>query len=305
MAFPTVAQCNTAAQSRAADVDGDILTAAVLLPGIQGAVRDLFRAFSIFDNPRIIKSVYYPLPANTTVLHPATAGISDMGEPIALYERGNITTVNVDSATANASSLSVSTATAHGRTTGDMVTLNQLGGITGADGMFAATVVDADDLTINGLVCGGTYTSGGTVTYSAERFSPVASLASSRQLPNDTDSRVRASAWEGDRWLLGQANAAVEIAIDYYSSATVPTGDTDVIAVDDCVDYIAYRALAIVNMVRAPQIAQVANAEASRILQDMVRQGVKSLQTIDQQQRQRPPFRSRNEYTSYLAEYYL
>lgn len=304
MAFPTVAQCNTAAQARAADIDIDLHTAAMLLPGIQAAVRELFRKMQAFGNPRIIRSVYYPLPANTTVLHPATAGINDMGDPIALFERGNLTTLAVDSATPQTSSLAVATTTPHGRETGDMVTLNKLGGITGADGMYAITNTSSLVMTINGLVVTGTHSGGGTVTYSTEKFTPVRNLASSKRLPLDIDSRIRAAAWEGDRWLVGQANAVVEVAIDYYSSATAPTGDTDVIAVDDCIDFIAARALGVVNMVRAPQIAAWANAEAARALEELLRNAVLAQQLIDQQERQRPPFRSRSEYTSHLAEYY-
>ncbi len=305
MAFPTVANCNTAAQSRVADISGDTHTAAYLLPGIQGAVRDLFREMIVYGNPRVIKSVYYPVPANTSVLHPATAGISDMGEPIALYERGNLTTVAVDGATPGASSLAVSTNGAHGRTTGDMVTLNQLAGIVGAEGMFSVTVVDTDDLTINGLIATGTYSAGGTVTYSPDKFIGIRDITSSRDLPSGVGSRIESAVWQGDRWLLGQADSAVEIGIDYYSSATVPTGDTDVIGVDDCVDFIACRALAIVDMVRAPQVAAWAQAEADRVLDRLLRGAVLKQQVVDQNDRQRPPFRCRNEYTSHLAEYYL
>lgn len=303
MALPTVAECNTAAKARAADVSGDILTAAVLLPGIQSAYRKLYRKFANFGNPRIIRTVFYAVPINTSIISPATAGITDMGEPIALYERGGLTVVNVDGATPGAASLAVSTSTAHGRTTGDMVTLNQLGGIVGAEGMFSATVSDADDLIFNGLVATGTYGTGGVVGYSADRFrGPLRQLTNVLALPTDVSSQIEAAVWQGDRWYVSQASEVRQLAIDYYSSATVPTGDNDVIGVDDCIDFIAAEALSVVCATSAPQIAAAQRGEANDYLSDLVRGAVKSLQLSDQDSRSRPPFRSRGEYTSSFAD---
>ncbi len=312
MAFPTASECYTAMRARAADIDGDIFTDAVCLSGVQAAVRDLFRAMANSANPRIMKTVFYPVPANTSILSPATAGINDMGEPMELWERGGFTSKAVSAVAVSAPNITITTSTSHGRATGDAVTLNKLGGLTGAEGMFAATVVDADELRINGLLVTGTYTSGGTVGYSTEEFNPVAIKDEVLDLPDDVTTNIRAAVWQGDRWHLTQASETRELAIDYSSSATVPTSGSDVIGVDDCIDFIAARALGVVCLTRAPQIAEAQNFEAfgrdpdrkgrSGLLYSILNQATLTQQIGDQSERDRLPFRNRWQYTSSLAE---
>lgn len=312
MAFPTVSECYTAARARAADVSGGILTDAVLLPGVQAAVRDLFRVMANYGNPRVIKTEFYPLAAYSSVLSPATAGIADMGEPIMLAERGGLTTVSVSSVSVSAPNVVITTGSAHGRSNGDMVTLNQLGGLTGAGGMFSAVASGASELTIRGLVVTGTYTSGGTVGYSAERFVEISMTDDPLLVPTAVSTAIEKGCWRGDRWHLRPSSEAREIAIVYYSSATIPASGSDVIAVDDCIDFIAARALGVVCSSRSPQIAAAQNEEAfgvdrsrsgrSGLLRDLVQNAVRTMQITNQEDRQRPPFRTRFEYTSSWAE---
>jgi len=312
MAFPLVSECYTAARARVADIDADIFTDAVLLTGVQAAVRDLFRAMANSSNPRIFKTVFYPLAANSSVLSPATAGINDMGEPMALWERGGFASKSVSAVAVSAPNITITTSTAHGRATGDVVSLNKLGGLTGAEGQFAATVVDSDELRINGLVVTGTYTSGGTVGYSTEQFNPVAIKDEIMDLPVDISTNIRAAVWQGDRWHLTQSSEIRELAIDYASSATVPTAGSDVIGVDDCIDFIAARALGVICLTRAPQIAEAQNFEAfgndlnrkgrSGLLYQLINQATLTQQIGDQSERDRLPFRNRWQYSSFLAE---
>lgn len=306
MAFPTVTNCMDAARARAADEEGAVYTDAILLPGVQSAVRKLFRKYGIFGNPRIIKTEFYPVPAYTSVLSPATAGINDMGEPIALYERGGITTYTVDGATPSSSGLAVSTSAAHGMATGDLVTLNQLGGIVGAGGMWVVSVVDADDFTVNGLIATGTFTSGGTATKSTEKFrGPLTFSVDRMGLPTSIGSSIIAYVWAGDRFILTAANEARELCIDYYSSATVPSSGSDIIGVDDCIDFVAAEALATVALTRSPQIAVGQRAEADNALDDLIRAGTHTLQVEDQRVRSRKPYRDRSAYTSSWAERFI
>lgn len=312
MAFPTVSECYTAARARAADVSAGILTDAVLLPGVQAAVRDLFRVLANYGNPRVIKTEFYPLPAYASVLSPATAGISDMGEPILVAERGGLTTVSVSAVSVSAPNVVITTGLAHGRANGDMVTLNQLGGLVGAGGMYSALATGASQLTIKGLLVTGSFTSGGTVGYSTEKFSEIDITNDPLSVPTDVSTTIGKGAWLGDRWQFRPSSEIREIAIVYYSSATIPTSGSDVIGVDDCIDFIAARALGIVCATRAPQIAAMQNQEAfgidpnrsgrSGLLRDIVQNAVRTMQTNDQSDRQRPPFRSRYEYTSSWAE---
>jgi hypothetical protein len=60
------------------------------------------------------------------------------------------------------------TAAAHGRTTGDIVQITSVGGMTQInDKLFTVTVVDVDNVTLDGVdgTAFGTYTSGGSLTY--------------------------------------------------------------------------------------------------------------------------------------------
>lgn len=312
MAFPTATQCMDAARSRGADLSADQLTDTILLPGVQSAVRDLFRVMANYGNPRIIKTEFYPLPAYTSVLSPATAGIADMGEPIMLAERGGLTTVTASAVTVNSANIVITTSSPHGLSTGSRVTLNKLGGLTGAGGMYVATASGASELTINGLVASGTFTSGGTVGYSTEKFTEITLKEDILLIPADSNTIIGTAVWQGDRWHLRASSEVRELAIVYYSSATVPSAAGDTIAVDDCIDFIAARALGVVCATSAPQIAAAQNEEAfgpdrarsgrGGLLGDLVRNAIRTMQISDPSSRQRPPFRSRYEYTSSWAE---
>jgi hypothetical protein len=65
----------------------------------------------------------------------------------------------------NASPIVITTSAAHGRATGDVVTIAGVGGNTAANGTWTLTVVDATHFSLNGSngLSSGAYTSGGTV----------------------------------------------------------------------------------------------------------------------------------------------
>lgn len=81
-------------------------------------------------------------------------------------------------AASNASPIQITSA-AHGRSTGDSVTITGVGGNTAANGSWSITVVDANNFTLNGSTGNGAYTSGGTFgTGSRVRRSMVATFPS-------------------------------------------------------------------------------------------------------------------------------
>jgi hypothetical protein len=59
------------------------------------------------------------------------------------------------------------TSAAHGRTTGDVVTIEQIVGCEAANGTWSVTVVDANNFTLDSSTFSGTYTSGGRWTLAA------------------------------------------------------------------------------------------------------------------------------------------
>lgn len=70
---------------------------------------------------------------------------------------------NVTGAVNNGSGLVRLTVVAHGCSTGDDVYSHSIGGVTGANGDFAVTVVDADNIDLQGSTFSGAYTSGGKI----------------------------------------------------------------------------------------------------------------------------------------------
>jgi len=69
-------------------------------------------------------------------------------------------TLNVANAT-NQSPIKITTASAHGYTTGQLVQISNVGGNTAANGVFTVTVVNTTDFTLDGTAGNGFYTSGG------------------------------------------------------------------------------------------------------------------------------------------------
>lgn len=74
------------------------------------------------------------------------------------------TTSSVSGAADNGAGLIRITATAHGLTTGDSITIDSVVGTTEANGKWTATVVDTDNIDLDGSTFANAYTSGGTVT---------------------------------------------------------------------------------------------------------------------------------------------
>jgi Protein of unknown function (DUF2586)/Ubiquitin-activating enzyme E1 FCCH domain len=64
----------------------------------------------------------------------------------------------------------VLTTTAHGLSTGDVVTVASVGGNTAANGTFVITVVDTTHFSLNGTTGTVPYTSGGTATFNGTQF---------------------------------------------------------------------------------------------------------------------------------------
>lgn len=62
----------------------------------------------------------------------------------------------------------VTTATPHGRTTGDVVYVASVAGATAANGRWVVTVIDGSTLDLQSSTFAGTYTSGGTVSLKQE-----------------------------------------------------------------------------------------------------------------------------------------
>lgn len=79
-----------------------------------------------------------------------------------LYMIGSSGSVSITGAT-NAHPIVITTATAHGLTTGNSVSIAQVGGNTAANGIFAVNVLTSTTFELNGTTGNGTYTGSGLV----------------------------------------------------------------------------------------------------------------------------------------------
>lgn len=248
MSFPTLTELYESTRAKCGDTEvsgGQIYTNAVLLPHIQEAVRVMWRGLRNLAVPRVHKVFYFTLPANTSILHPSTALITDFSEPAGLVSaRGGITSAAVTGATPGTSSLSVTCSGGHGLTTGNSVVLQQLAGLNGANVLCAVTVSSSTVFTANGVVATGTYTSGGTVVTSQNEF---AQLVLVRELPaSSTQVSAELSMYvyqEGVFRFIPASNDR-QVRVPYWSSATVPSTGSDQVGFNDSIDFISIYAAA-------------------------------------------------------------
>ena len=304
MSFPTVTEIYGQARASLADVEvsgGQIYTDAVLLPFVQEAVRRLKSVMKNVSDAMVIKTFYYVLPANTSVLAPSTAGITDLTQPIYVEERGDLSTASVSAATQGTGVLNVTTSAAHGFSTGNIVTLNALGGLKNANGLFAITVTGATTFTANGVVTVGTYTSGGVACYSTDHFSEMSARDQIKDV-NEPTNTLNAYAWSDGQFFFHAANEQRQLRVAYYSSATTPTSGSDIITIDDSLDFLAtYAAAKAARSRRATSIAgdliqdAVGGYEGDGMiggkLRELVNTGVKEWQNLSPEERRRKPFR--------------
>jgi|SRR6478752_3521923 len=104
---------------------------------------------------------YELLPSKTTSF--GTIKYTSAGtEGRALLTRANATKT-ITNAVDNGSGLVRITANTHGLTTNNKVYIKGIVGVTGSNGLFAVTVIDADTIDLQGSSFGGTYTSGGVL----------------------------------------------------------------------------------------------------------------------------------------------
>jgi hypothetical protein len=88
--IPTVAQVMTRARALLDEADpGNIFLDAVLAPAYSESYDILWGELLKAEAPRVSNIALYTFPALTTVLTPATAGISDFGELVELEERAS------------------------------------------------------------------------------------------------------------------------------------------------------------------------------------------------------------------------
>jgi hypothetical protein len=170
--------------------------------------------------PEIQREVYYTLPANTGVLFPSSLGVNDFSEPVRVWERGGLTTVAV-TATVDGTPIQVTTATPHGRGTGDRVELNNIASVPGwVNRDWLITVIDPSNVQLNGSILTGITGTGGTMMFSRDRFT----LVNPAQTIPSQDQRQTLGVYQwqnGAMWFVGSSEAR-QLKIEYLATSDAP-----------------------------------------------------------------------------------
>lgn len=219
---------------------GEVFTNTVLLAGPFGrAYREMYRTLAQITAPRVRREVFHVVPANTDILYPASANIQDFSEPLYIGERGGLTVTPITGATGTAT-VSI-TASSHGRTTGDLATVNGIVGFSGTEGMWGLTVTNSNVVVLNGAIGSGTYTSGGSLVYSGEEFTevigPKERFASIQNV--SSGGKFSEYVWREGALHFPSVDSPRQLRIEYLASGVAPTSTTASIGIDDSRDLLA------------------------------------------------------------------
>lgn len=308
MAKSTRLQVLDAARSHlGADAAGGsaVFTDAILAPHFNAAYRQLYRIMSQVQNPYVEAEAFYNLPAYTSSLPPSVAGITNMGEPLDVWDRGNVTSAAVN-AVAIAGELSIiTTDTPHGLTLGQQFIVYGVGGVSGISGTWTAhDVPSLVGVEIHSVASSGVYTSGGTLTHSPDDFGdPLFKRDYIDSLSPARGGSLAQWAWTGDVFRFMPSTEIRQIRVLYTISGEPPTVSSDIVGIDDAIDALAYRTAGLVAASRGNPHAAELNSialgptfaqtgEVGGLYLELLQSGVRAMQG---ERWRRPPFRPRRD----------
>lgn len=245
-----------------------------------GAYRELVTSYDFYQAPAAIFEVWTNLPAYTSILNPVSQALAlNFQQPRILSERDIATTINVTNATVAAGGLitltfAAQSLSAAGISAATEILVSGVGGVTGADGRFFPTIVDDTDLTLNGSIGSGSYTSGGVVTTSNDNYTAV------KQVTELADRFPSLRLWEytfenGNFYFVG-ATQARQLRLSYFASGLPPT--TGSVGYDDSLDFLAHRTAALAcDAIQSARSATL-HVKASGYLGTLMTQAVRELQ---------------------------
>lgn len=253
--IPTVAQVYSRTRGVLSEDEvtaGEVFSDAYLYPRLQTAYNDLFRAYQQYGTLTAQKSLFYVLPINTAHFRPSQAGVVNFGEPLAdgVYQRrvtGLFTITNVVPDPANAL-CRVTTSAPHGLATGNDVIIYGVGGVSDdVNDEWIVTLVDATNFDLNGCYSTGTYTSGGRASTSAEEWSLMTQAQNEISLAQAASGNPQAVYnWRNETFRFYPSTEQRQLKIGHTISGNIPENRlTFALAVDDSLDFLAYRTAAL------------------------------------------------------------
>lgn len=191
---------------------------------------------------RVQRAVYVVLPASTSILIPSTAGILDMTAPELVEERPATTAVTISST--NTTSPILVTAPAHGQGAVGGIVQGVISGVLGTTapwGMWFATVVDANTLSLRGSASDGVAGTGGAFyPASAENFTEVWPSTAVNTLDGVPRTVLGNYVLMNSALMFAGAANNIMLRITYYASGSAPTNPNYTINIDNARDFLAF-----------------------------------------------------------------
>lgn len=241
--IPTRAQVLEAVRAHVGDTEvagGQAAHDAALSEHLGAAYRALVGRLVQADARRVRRTSYYVLPAWTSRLWPATAGITGLGMLEVLWERTTGTTYTVTGVTLGTGYVDLAV-TSHTLATGDRVVTWGIGGLS-ADihDQWTITVPGSTLIRLNGCVATGTWTSGGSVASAAEDWprDPMASLST---IPDTGPlSTLSYYVFQDGRFEFPPCSVARQLRITYLLSGDCPSDPSASMQIDDSLDFLSH-----------------------------------------------------------------
>lgn len=245
MAIPTVTDVMAGAAALLGDLAQEQFTNAVLLPWYSMAYREAYNLAMNWRLPVDTRDGYYFLPANTVSLTPAQASITDIGIPLDVWARPNVSTFTITGVT-NATPIVVTTSAVHGLGVGSPVEIYGVAGVVGINQQWRVNPLSTTTFSLIGSSAGGATASAGTVISGGEEavnpFIPVLLANELPQLPPAPT--IVYWRWLNDQFRFTGASQDVELWIEYSSSGAPPQSGT--IGWDNCQNFLQSRTASLI-----------------------------------------------------------
>ncbi len=225
MSSCTVGDCITLAQSLLGDSLGQLT--ADIMQDFGSAYNDLINQANTLGLPAIVREVYKTVDPLTTVIDPASLGITDFAQPSQLWQRQNVSTLAITSL--------------NGMVTPMVVTFSgpvpasgqvELTGMIGVGGATLPTWVNRDwyitatgsnTASLNGSVTCGVNATGGSAAWSNDTFTEMKSTDYSPQAgPQNPQGNLSTWRWENGRIYINACQVPIQVWIQYLASPDAP-----------------------------------------------------------------------------------
>ena len=221
---------------------GEVFTNAMLQVHFNEPYRTMFGCL-MGASKRVQRTAYVMLPANTTVLIPATAGITDFGEPEMIEERAATAAIAI-STTSNSTPITVTTVSPHGFAIGTQINgmITGVLGTTAPWGNWGATVTGTSTFTLNGSMTDGAAggTQGNFYAASTVQWNEVLPGDLANVLDGQQQQYLTNYVWMNEQLMFRGAVQNEMLRITYYASGNPPTNPSTNINIDNCRDLLAF-----------------------------------------------------------------